>query len=264
MFEVVCGDCIGVLKNIQDFSVDLVVTSPPYAEQRKGSYGGVSPKDYPEWIFEVACEIKRVLKDTGSFVLNIKEHVNGGVRDRYVMESILKISNELRWIDTYIWVKKNPFPTGSKRRLKDAFEYCYHFSKTKDYKFFPENVLVPSDNKFAKSEARRRNKGEHNTTNGSGMNMSRRVQPKEFVRSSNVVTLPVDSTNHNHPATFPVALPERFIKLMTENGDVVLDPFSGSGTTGVAAVGLGRSYIGIDLNEEYCAQSRDRILKAMS
>lgn len=263
MFEIICGDCIEALQELSSDSVDLVVTSPPYAQQRKGTYGGVSPDDYPAWMVDVAREVMRVLKDTGSFVLNIKEHVNNGVRDKYVMETVLRLQDEFRWVDTYIWVKKNPFPTGSKRRLKDAFEYCYHFSKTKDYKFFPENALVPSDNKYAETEARRRNKGEHNTNNGSGMNMSKRVQPSELVRPSNVITLPVDSTNHNHPATFPVALPERFIRLMTESGDVVLAPFNGSGTTGVAAVSLGRNYIGIDSVESYCVEARERIAGVM-
>lgn len=260
--EIECGDCIELLRSIERESVDLIVTSPPYAERRKGQYEGVQASDYPEWMLNVVRESMQTLKETGSFVLNIKEHVTDGVRDTYVFETVLRIAREFRWVDTYIWAKKNPFPTGSKRRLKDAFEYCFHFAKTRNYKFNPNNALVPADSRFLESERRRMNKGVHNTNNGSGMNMSKRVSSSELVRPSNVILLPTDTSNHLHPATFPIGLPERFIKLMTDRGDVVLDPFVGSGTTGCAAISLGRSFIGFDISSEYCDMARTRIRKA--
>lgn len=263
-YEIHNGDCLEVMSRMPDGSVDLIMTSPPYAEQRFGQYGGVSPERYPDWMLQVVSEGMRVLKDTGSFVLNIKEHVDNGTRDQYVMRTLLAISEKFRWVETYILVKKNPFPTGSKKRLKDAFEYCFHFAKTNDYKFFPERALVPADNKFFESESRRTNTGAHNVSNGSGMNMSKRVAPTEFVRPSNVIVLPIDSTNHDHPATFPVGLPERFIRLMTDEGDVVLDPFMGSGTTGVASKSLGRSFIGIEQDAHYCDIASARISREKS
>lgn len=256
---IVNGDCIDVLKGIPDGSIDLIVTSPPYAERRDGRYDGVPVADYPDWMMRVVSEGMRVLKDTGSFVLNIKEHVNAGVREQYVMRTVLALAERFRWVDTYIWVKKNPFPTGSKRRLKDAFEYCYHFAKTKSYKFYPDNALVPADSRFLQSEARRKNTGAHPVSNGSGMNMSRRVPPNELVRPSNVITLPVDTSNHDHPATFPVGLPERFIRLMTDDGDLVLDPFAGSGTTGAACIELGRRFMGIEKDGGYCDMAAARL-----
>ena len=219
---------------------------------------GVKADDYPNWFEKIAKEIHRVLKPTGSFVLNIKENSKNGVHSTYVLETVLKLSKIFRWADTYIWNKSNPFPTGNPKKLKDGFEYCYWFTKSKDYKFFPNNVLEPSTSKWLESEKKRSNKGEHNTNNGSGMNMTKRCAP-DMVRPSNVITFAVDSTNHEHPATFPEKLPEFFIKLMSEKDDIVLDPFAGSGTTGVVCQKLERDFIGIEINEKYFNIAKNRL-----
>ena len=251
-------DCLEYMKSLPDNCIDLIVTSPPYAEQRTDTYGGIKESDYPEWMATIGKEIYRVLKPTGSFVLNIKENVNAGVRSTYVLKTVLLLSETLLWSDTFIWNKSNPFPTGSKKRLKDGFEYCYFFTKTKNYKFYPNNVLVESQSKWLESEKKRKNKGSHNVTNGSGMNMSRRYS-SEMVRPSNVITMPIDSTNHKHPATFPISLPTFFIKLLSEEGDIVYDPFTGSGTTLKAAKDLNRKYIGTEIMEEYIDIIKERL-----
>lgn len=246
------------MKTLDDSSIDLVVTSPPYAEQRSNSYIGVSAEEYAQWFLPVAKEIHRVLRPTGSFVLNIKEHCKNGVREIYVLKTVLELSKLFNFTDTYIWNKTNPFPTGSKRRLKDGFEYCFWFTKSKEYKFFPNEVLIKSTSRFLDSEKRRKNRGEHNCNNGSGMNMSRRYI-SDMVRPSNVLTFPVDTTNHLHPATFPISIPSFFIRLMTEEHDVVLDPFCGSGTTLLAAKNLNRSYLGCDNNPKYIDITKRRL-----
>lgn len=256
------GDCGLILKDMASESVDLVITSPPYAEQRKDSYGGISEEDYPDWILNIAKEVMRVLKPSGSFVLNIKEHAKNGVRSTYVLETILKLSKEFNLVDEFIWNKTNPFPTGSKKRLKDGFERCYHFTKTKEYKFYPNNVLVKSESKWIESEKKRKNKGAFNTTNGSNMNMSKRVSSGEMVRPSNVITLASSCENIGHPAVFPVGLPEFFIKLMTDENDVVLDCFGGSGTTALASIKTNRRYILIEQNHDYWQLANERIAKS--
>lgn len=256
--RVICLDCFDFLRGLPDECVDVVITSPPYAEQRKGVYDGISADDFPDWMVSVGREIFRVLKPSGSFVLNIKEHVNKGARDTYVLKTVLGLADLFVWSDTFIWAKKNPFPTGSKKRLKDGFEYCYFFTKTKNHKFFPNHVLSKSTSKYHEGEKRRANKGGHNVTNGSGMNMGSRCAP-DMVRPSNVLFLATDSTNHKHPATFPIGLPEFFIKLLTEEGDIVCDPFMGSGTTLVAAKQLKRHYIGSDIKQEYVDITEDRL-----
>lgn len=258
--SVINMDCVEYMKSLSDGCVDLIVTSPPYAEQRAETYGGISAQDYPAWMVEVGRQIYRILKPSGSFVLNIKEHVTNGARDTYVLKTILLLSELFIWSDTYIWNKTNPFPTGSKRRLKDGFEYCYFFVKTKKYKFYPNQVLVKSTSKWLESEKRRKNKGVHNVKNGSGMNMSVRVA-SDMVRPSNVLTLPVDTTNHEHPATFPVSLPSFFIQLLTDEGDIVYDPFAGSGSTLVAAKNLNRHFIGTDIQSNYVGLMNDRLAK---
>ncbi len=250
MYRLELGDCMELLKGVTSESVDLVVTSPPYAEQRIDTYGGIRSEDYPEYMLSIGREIYRVLKPSGSFVLNIKEHVSNGARDPYALKTVLALSELFLWNDTYIWNKTNPFPTGNSKRLKDGFEYCYLFVKSPEYKFNPNNVLVESTSKWLESEQRRNNKGEHNTTNGSGMNMSVRYSA-EMVRPSNVLSLPIDSTNHEHPATFPLGLPRFFIDLLTDPEDMVLDPFMGSGTTGVASVCEGRNFIGFEIVPKY-------------
>ena len=256
MLDVRCGDCIDKMSELEAESVDLVVTSPPYATQRQ--YDCISVEDYPDWFFSVGMAVNRVLKPTGSFVLNIKEHASGGQRSTYVLKTLLNLISIFRWSDTYIWHKTNPFPTGSKRRLKDGFEYCFWFTKSDEYKFFPDNVLEKSTSKYLEGNRRRKNKGIHNTNNGSGMNMSIRTT-SDMVRPSNAITLPTDTTNHEHPATFPVALPEFFIRLMTDVGDTVLDPFCGSASTGVACARNDRNFIGIDISEKYVNLSKERL-----
>lgn len=260
---VINSDCIEYMRTLPDNCIDAVITSPPYANQRESSYGGIPEQDYPKWMITVANQIYRILKPTGSFVLNIKEHVNDGRRSTYVLKTVLSLSEIFIWNDTFIWNKLNPYPTGNKKRLKDGFEYCYLFTKTNDYKFNPDRVLVRSNSEYLDNELRRKDKGEHNTTNGSGMNMSQRCS-SEFVRPSNVITLSTDNTNHKHPATFPIGLPDFFIRLLTDEGDTVFDPFSGSGTTLVAAKRLRRKYIGCDVNAEYADMASDRLQEYIS
>lgn len=253
------GDCLERMKEIPDGSVDCVITSPPYAKQR--DYNGAESKDYNHFLLPIIKEASNKLKDDGSIFINIKEHCKDGQRDLYVYKLVIAIVEDLglRFVEEFIWNKTNPFPTGNKSRLKDGFERVLQFTKSKKYKFYPENVLVESTSKWLESEKKRKNKGEHNVTNGSGMNMSKRVAT-DMVRPSNVITGAASSLNIGHPAVFPVYLPEFFIKLTTSTGDTILDTFSGSGTTGVACKNLNRKYIGIEMDETYFSIGKERVL----
>ena len=257
---VIHGDCISTLLELYSTSgefADLIIFSPPYAEQRKDTYGGIPEVDYPNWMLSVVRAGMAVLKPTGSLVINIKEHVNKGVRSLYVLETTLLLAKEFRYVDEYIWHKTNPYPTGNKKRLKDGFERCLHFAKTADFQFFPKSVSAKSTSKWAGDKYHPKNSGAHGTTNGSGMSMSTRMP--ELVRPSNVITMPASNLHSKHPAAFPIALPEFFIRLMTTEGDVVVDPLLGSGTTALAAVTLGRQFLGIERNEEYVRLAESRI-----
>jgi DNA modification methylase len=259
--QVIHGECISKLSELYSTHgefADLLIFSPPYTQQRQNAYGGISEKDYPDWMLSVVRAGMKVLKPSGSLVINIKEHASNGVRSLYVLKTTLLLAEEFRYVDEFIWNKTNPFPTGSKKRLKDGFERCLHFTKNPDYKFFPDNVRTKSVSKWAGDNERRKNKGAHNTSNGSGMNMSKRVTG-ELVRPSNVITMPASGLNIGHPAVFPIGLPEFFINLMTEPGDIIVDPFLGSGTTALAALQLGRKYIGIEQSDDYVRLAESRI-----
>jgi len=254
------GDCLERMKEIESGSVDLWMTSPPYAKQR--DYNGAESWEYIDFISPIVKLAMEKLSNGGSLVLNIKEHVKNGSRDLYVMKMIIHFVEVLglTFVDEYIWVKTNPFPTGAKTRFKDGYERCLHFTNGK-HNFYPKHCLTKTTSKWAESEARRKNKGKHTTTNGSGMNMSKRVVI-DMVRPSNVITGTSSNKNIGHPAVYPEYLPEFFIKAMTKDGNVVGDMFMGSGTTGVACANLNRDFIGIEKDLDYFNIALERIEKA--
>jgi len=255
--DLILGDCRLELLAIPDDSVDLVFTSPPYADQRKNSYGGIAPDEYVEWFLPVSEQLLRVLKPTGSFVLNIKERVVSGERSTYVMELIMAMRDQgWLWTEEYIWHKKNCYPGKWPNRFRDAWERLLHFTKSKQFCMYQEEVMVPMGDW---KNARLRNlsevdkiRDESRAGSGFGKNISNWVG-REMAYPTNVLHLATECNNKNHSAAFPEALPEWFIKLFTQEGDTVLDPFTGSGTTNTVANRMGRNSIGIEIVPEYHA-----------
>jgi DNA modification methylase len=249
------GDCKEILKTLPDEKIDLIVTSPPYADNRKSTYGGVPIKKYVEWFLPFSLELKRVLKPTGSFILNIKERAVNGERQTYVIELILEMKKQgWLWTEEYIWHKKNCYPGKWTNRFRDAWERCLQFNKQKKFKMYQEAVRVPMG-KWATKRLMRLSETDwtrdvSKVGSGFGKNVSNWLG-RNLVYPTNVLHLATECSNRNHSATFPVALPTWFIKLFTEEGDVVLDPFMGVGTTAIACINLKRRYIGIDLKKEY-------------
>ncbi|MGH9845382.1 MAG: DNA-methyltransferase, partial [Blastocatellia bacterium] len=138
------GDCLDILPRLPDESVDLVVTSPPYADRRKNTYGGVAPERYVGWFLPIIAELKRVLKPEGSFILNIKERVVDGERGTYVMELVLEMRKQgWLWTEEYCWHKKNCYPGKWPNRFRDSWERCYHFTKQKNFKMYQDEMMVP-------------------------------------------------------------------------------------------------------------------------
>lgn len=249
------GDCHKILQTLPDECVDLIVTSPPYADRRKHTYGGVSPDKYVEWFLPITLELKRVLKPEGSFVLNIKERVIEGERGTYVMELVLAMREQgWFWIEEYCWHKKNCYPGKWPNRFRDAWEHCYHFAKQKHFKMYQEAVMVPMGD-WAERRLKYLTKNdlirdESRSKSGFGKKVANWIG-REMVYPTNVLHLATEVTNKNHSAVFPIELPSWFIKLFTQEGDIVLDPFMGVGTTALAAEKLNRKYIGIELQAEY-------------
>ncbi len=249
------GDSKKQLKNLPDNSVDLIVTSPPYADQRKNTYGGIHPDKYVEWFLPISKELLRVLKPTGTFILNIKEKVVEGERSTYVMELILEMKKQgWLWTEEFIWHKKNCYPGKWSNRFRDAWERLLQFNKERKFHMYQEEVMVPMGD-WAKARLKNlstTDKIRDNSKVGSGFgkNISNWLtRDKAF--PTNVLHLATECSNKNHSAAFPEELPEWFIKLFTKENDTVLDPFMGSGTTLVVANRMRRHSIGIEIIPEY-------------
>lgn len=257
------GDSLEVLKSMEDNSIDLIVTSPPYSDQRKSTYGGIHPDKYVEWFLPISAELLRVLKPTGSFVLNIKEKVYDGERHTYVIELILALRKQgWLWTEEYMWHKRNSFPGKWPNRLRDAWERLLHFNKEKKFDMYQDNVKIPigdwSKTRLKNLSETDKTRDESKVGSGFGKKIENWVG-KDMVLPDNVLYIATESGNKSHSAAFPEGLPEWFIKLFTKEGDIVLDPFLGSGTTCKVALELGRNSIGIELNEEYYKQTEERL-----
>lgn len=261
--EIVLGDCYNVLQGLPENSIDLIVTSPPYADSRKKTYGGVHPDAYVAWFLPIAQELWRVLKPTGTFILNIKEKALHGEQHPYVLELILALRQQgWLWTEEFIWHKKNSYPGKWPNRFRDAWERCLQFNKQRHFAMYQEAVMIPmgdwAEKRLAKLSETDKTRDESKVGSGFGKNISAWVG-RELVYPNNVLHLATESSNKGHSATFPKALPEWFIKLFTQEQDVVLDPFVGSGTTALVAAELGRHFIGIELLPEYHALACDNL-----
>lgn len=282
-----CADAHDVLKAIPDGAINAVITSPPYALHFKKAYGNTEKQAYVEWFLPFAAEIFRVLAEDGSFVLNIGGSYNKGqpTRSLYhfkllialVEQTGFHLAQECFWFNP----AKMPMPaewvTVRRIRVKDAVEYVWWLSKTPWPKADNRTVLRP----YSKDMARLSQRGVRRTTRPSGHNIKPsfgKVEPGGSI-PPNIVEeeLPTDLLKFGnnaandlyterckeagieiHPARFPAALPEFFIKLLTKEGDIVLDPFAGSNTTGAAAERLQRRWIAVENVEAYLEASKFR------
>lgn len=257
------GDCKDELRKLPDNSVDLIVTSPPYADQRKSTYGGISHDKYVDWFLPISEQLLRVLKPTGTFILNIKEKVVNGERSTYVMELIIAMRKQgWFWTEEFIWHKKNSYPGKWPNRFRDSWERLLQFNKDKHFNMYQEEVMVPTGD-WAKSRLKNlsdTDKIRDNSKVGSGFgkNISNWLE-RDKAFPTNVLHLATECNNKNHSAAFPEELPEWFIKLFTKEKDVVLDPFMGSGTTLIVANRMKRNSIGIEIVPEYYNMVRNQL-----
>ena len=263
--NIIHGYSENILKAIPDKTVDMVFTSPPYADRRKNTYGGITTDNYIEWFTPIATEIKRVLKPTGSFFLNIKPHTHKGERALYVFDLILHLKRNIGfwYVEEYCWTK-NPFPGSLKGRFKNAFEPVYHFTIGNPNKI-TFNPLACGTPIKEESIARTYRKQCGTPKNGSGMTgmNTTNIRNLELARPSNVINVNNVSNQFTlkseHSATFPEGLVEFFVKSFTNTGDVVIDPFAGSGTVGVVCIDTNRKYILIDKEDKNVELIQKRI-----
>jgi DNA modification methylase len=281
------GDSLEIMRQIPDKSISLVLTSPPYALHFKKEYGNKDKHEYIAWMLPFAAEIRRILRDDGSFVLNIGGSYNKGTPTRSIYHFKLLISlvedvgfhlaQECFWYNP----AKMPMPaewvTVRRVRIKDSVEYVWWLSKTPHPKADNSNVL----RSYSKDMIRLNKRKIRETTRPGGYIIRKSFADVETGGSipPNVVEEDTaedmlrfgnNSANDRytlrckeagikiHPARFPAALPEFFIKLLTERDDIVVDPFAGSNTLGMVAEKLGRKWIAIEQEEEYLRASKFR------
>ncbi len=259
MSNVVHGDSRQVLATMTG-QVDLIFTSPPYADARKKHYDSIDPNVFPEWFLAFSDVFAKCLKPSGSLVINIKDKVVNGVRNRYVWRTLMALESA-GWcaIDDYVWQKPNPMPGYWPSRLSDAWEYCFHLSRSTRPYFSHESVKKPIGS-WAEPRLRNLDELRNDSATGSGFGRDlNKWKNKATVLPNNVVSVPLVGRNKQHPAVFPLGLPRFFIKLLCPPDGLVVDPFGGSGTTAVAALQENRRAISIDNNAAYCEVALSRI-----
>ncbi len=261
--KIIQGDSLTFLKSLPDSCINMIFTSPPYADNRKKTYKGIPIKEYVRWFLPISSELKRVLKNDGTFILNIKERTENGERQTYVLELILEMKKQgWLWTEEYVWHKKNCYPGKWPNRFRDAWERCLQFNKQKKFKMYQEAVMVPigdwSKKRLVKLSETDLSRDESKVGSGFGKNVSNWLG-KRFVYPTNVLHLATECANRGHSASFPLSLPTWFIKLFTQEEDIVLDPFIGSGTSAIACLELNRHYIGIEAMNDYYKLAQESI-----
>lgn len=321
--RIIVGDSLQVLKKLQDNSIDLIITSPPYFQQRDYGNGNLgigneeTDNEYIESLLKIFEECVRVTKETGTIVYNIGDkYLNGGlslIPYKFAIKAIESTNTFL--INQLTWSKLNPTPRQEKRKLIQATEPFFIFAKSKQYYFDLESYLNHLDqinqngknkpsvklgkkyfdliNNSGLSEQEKENarkalletiesihrgeivgfrmkiKGIHKLAYG-GQDGGRNDQIKNngftIIKilgnrmKKDIIESPVEITKDNkHPAVYPTYIIQELIKLLSKEGDLVLDPFCGSGTTCIAANTLGRNYMGIEINPEYVDLANERL-----
>jgi site-specific DNA-methyltransferase (adenine-specific) len=258
------GNCLDLLRSIPADTLDLVITSPPYDRQGKYADGERYERAwYEDFFLKISSEVHRVLQPHGSFVLNYRSKRYGSERGILQYELVFWLREQgFLFAEDFVWGKPSPPPGRFHRFLKDAVEYCFHFTKTPRWQFFPENVLSPARWDAKDRERRKRLAHNYERVNEPSGHGRKRVQAgPDLVRPSTLLLMePEFGPNPtHHPARFPIELPRFFIKLLTQPGQVVLDPFAGTCTTAVAAEGLGRRWLMAELDGRYASILADRL-----
>jgi|YNPNPStandDraft_1061719.scaffolds.fasta_scaffold12732_2 DNA modification methylase len=271
------GDSLGYLRQMDRDSVDLIITSPPFALERKKEYGNVDSREYVPWFMDFAVEFKRVLKQNGSLVIDIGGSWNKGqpTRSLYHFELVIALCKTLGFYlaQEFYWYNPSKLPspaewvTVRRVRVKDAVDPIWWLSKTPNPKASNRKILKPYSESMKKLleegyKAKLRPSGHDISDNFSKDNRGA-IPPNLLILAntdSNSAYLR-ECREHNikpHPARFPHGLPEFFIKFLTEPGDLVVDPFAGSNVTGEVAEGLGRHWLAFEMIEEYLRASKFR------
>jgi len=230
-------------------SVNAVITSPPYAMQRSKDYSSISEDSYPEFTDSYFDLLKPLLKDNGSILLVARPHIKSGQISDYLLRTRLLLRKKWTECEELIWFKTNSPPLGSTKRPRRAWESILWFGKSGD---------VYCDTKSEMKKSSRIGFSTSKYMEGdSFVNEGQKIAGEGISRDIDVVQVGVNKNESKltHPAMFPEQLSTRLIKMVSKEGDLILDPFSGSGTTGVSCLKTKRQFIGIDIDENYLQES---------
>lgn len=264
-FHIIVGDGKEKILLLKDKSIKLMYGSPPYPNAKRN----YKTWKNDEYIDEIAPFIKAIipkLTDDGFIVINIKANripatkTNSSERSLIVEELMIYMKNELRLycVDIEIWVKTNPVPTGVRVACQDGYEYNLWFSKNSKWAINIDAIRT----EYAQSslEMYDRNIYKRRTNSVTYVSWEKKIKPNKIgalprnvdtAAPINVITGAVSSKSVGHQAVQPNYIPEKYVLACTEKGDIVLDPWAGSGTTGIVATTLGRKFIGIDISEDF-------------
>ena len=272
-----CADSLEFMRLMPDDSVDLVLTSPPYALHFKKEYGNANQQDYVAWFLPFAREIKRIMRPSGSFVLNLGGAWKPGlpVRSLYHYRLLLALADEVGFdlAQDFFWFNPAKMPAPAewvnvrRIRVKDSVEYIFWLVKDPMAKADNRKVLNPYSEdmrRLIKRGVKQTTRPSGHVINGTFANDQGGSIPSNLIQCGNNESNSAYIRNSKaadtkiHPARFPGELPRFFIEFLTNPGDMVLDPFAGSNTTGHVAEGLKRKWVGVELREEYARDSRLR------
>ena len=205
--KILQGDCEQALRSVPEDAVDLIFTSPPYADQRKRTYGGVRPDEYVDWFLPKADQFYRVLKPSGTFVLNIKERVVSGERHTYVMELVIEMRRRgWLWTEEFIWHKKNSYPGKWPNRFRDNWERLIQFNKRKDFNMYQEAVMIPvgswAERRLSNLSETDQVRDESKVGSGFGKNISNWLG-RDKVYPNNVLHMATESSNKKTQRRLP-------------------------------------------------------------
>lgn len=257
-------DCLDGLRGLADSSIDLVITSPPYADLKNyNGDAGIHPDRYVEWFMPIVKEVFRVLKPTGSFILNINDKVEKGFRHPYLFHLISEIhkQTEFKMFERLFWNKLKGLPNA--HRFGDRIEFVFWFAKGKGFTFHIDEMRVPySDVSLKRMEKPIKARFSRTLEDNEGYK-EWKPNPKGALPTTLVsISSEVKRIANNHTAVFPTALVEYFVKGATNEGDLVLDIFTGTGTTGVVCKSLNRRFLGMEKQKVYVDLATKRIADA--
>ena len=262
MNQILEGDCIQLSKKAQDLSVQCVVCSPPYAMQRQKLYDGISETKYPEWTVKWMRSLKPKLKENGSVFMVIRPNLKRGVISDYVLKTRLAVRKD-GWneCEELIWIKSDAPPLGSIKRPRRAWESILWFSMTSE----PYCDLRACGNQESTRVGAFAGSDRFGYGGDSPVHAGQNTEFKRGTsRCTDLISVPIGTMDKgvDHPAMYPQGVPDFLIQTFSKPGDLILDPFCGSGQTLLSAKRLGRDYLGYDINSDYVKIAEERIKKA--